>query len=47
MEMKVRGRRKRGKPIREDSWTARMRDDIKEKGRKCSAMLHGGVCHRT
>ena len=34
MEMKVQGRRKRGRPktLREDVWTVKVKDDIKEKG---------------
>ena len=46
--MKVQGRRKRGRPKRR--WLDRVRDDIKEKGlsrRKCTTVLHGGVCHPT
>ena len=47
MEMKVQGRRKRGRPERR--CLDRVRDDIKEKARKCTTMLHGGehiIVHR-
>ena len=46
--MKVQGRRKRGRHKRR--WLEKEKDDIKEKGlsgRKCTTMLHGGICHRT
>ncbi len=48
MEMKVQGRRERGRPKRR--WLDKVKDDIKEKGpsvMKCMTVLHGGVCHRT
>ena len=41
MEMKVQGRRKRGRPKRR--WLDRVRDDKN----KCTTMLHGCICHRT
>ena len=43
--MKVQGRRKIGRP--KSRMLDRVRDDIKEKrpwGKKCTIMLHGGVC---
>ena len=46
--MQVQRRRKRGRPKRR--WLEKVKDDIKEKGlsgRKCTTVLHGGVCHRT
>ena len=47
-EMKVQGRRKRGRPKRR--WLDKVRDDMKEKGLSAegaTTVLHGGVCHRT
>ena len=42
-EMKVQGRRKRGRPKRR--WLDKVKDDIKEKGlMKCTTVLHGDVC---
>ena len=49
--MKVQARRKRGRHKRR--WLDKEKDDIKEKKRrdcrqrKCTTVLHGGVCHRT
>ena len=45
--MKVQGSRKRGRPKRRS--LHRVKDNIKDNcpGRKCTAMLNGGVCHRT
>ena len=46
--MKVQARRKRGRS--KGRWLDKVRDDIKEKGlslMKSTAVLHGGVCHRT
>ena len=50
MEMKVQGRRKRGRPKRR--WLDKVKDDIKEKGLSAdhvydTTVLHGGVCHHT
>ena len=48
MEMKVQGRRKKGRPKRR--WLDKVNDDIKEKGScwlmRYTNMLHGGECHR-
>ena len=44
MEMKVQGRRKRGRPMRR--WLDKVKDDIKEKGlseKKYTTELHGGI----
>ena len=46
--MKEYGRRNRGRPNRR--WLDKVDDGIKEKGCrliKCTAVLHGGICHRT
>ena len=43
MEMKVQGRRKRGRPKRR-RLVSKRRDCLLM---KCTALLHGGVCHRT
>ena len=43
MEMKVQGRRKRGRPKRRRLVSNR-RDCLLM---KCTTLLHGGVCHRT
>ena len=46
MEMKVQGRRKRGRPKRK--WLDSVRGDIKEKGlsgRNCATVLHGGTSY--
>ena len=46
MEMKVQGRRKRGRPKRR--WMDKVKDDIKACWlMKCMTVLHGGVSHRT
>ena len=49
MEMKVQGRRKRGRPKRR--WLDKVKDDIKERRdcrlMMCMTVLHGGICHRT
>ena len=46
MEMKLQWRGRRRKKI----WLDRVRDDTKRKGtvrgRNCTNVLHGGVCHR-
>ena len=44
MEMKVQGRRKRGRPRRR--WLDKVRDDDCWR-RKCTIVLHVGICHRT
>ena len=45
MEMKVRGRKKRGRPKRR--WLDKVKDIRDCWRRKCTTVLHGCVCHRT
>ena len=44
MEMKVQGRRKRGRPKRR--WLDRVRDDIKEKGLSADEVYGHATCRR-
>ena len=45
--MKVQVRRKRGRPARRWLDKVRYQREVTVGGRKCTTVLHGGVCHRT